>query len=109
MPAPGQAYWATPSHAVFIHVPRRSVGMSGRLLIGSSVIALGIAFAAPRAVHAQNYTQQMQGYMATYAQAAQARGYQPVTAMVTGSLNQGANTSHNVTLTAGRNYVIIAV
>ncbi len=85
--------------------------MTHRFTTGSvSVFALALLCLAPRAGVAQNnYTQQMQGYMAQYAQSAQSRGYSPVTPMVTGNLNQGANTSHNFPLTAGRNYVIIGV
>jgi hypothetical protein len=84
--------------------------MSRRFLTRSlSALAVGLGLTAPRALPAQNYTQQMQGYMNNYAQAAISRGYSPVTAMVTGSLNGGANASHTVTLTQGRNYVIIGV
>ena len=85
--------------------------MSRRFLTRSMTLAaLGIGFATPHVLTAQNnYTQQMQGYMNNYAQNAINRGYQVVTPMVTGSLNQGSNTSHTVTLTGGRNYVIIGV
>lgn len=77
---------------------------------GVSVLALSLGLALPRALNAQSYTEQMQGYMNTAAQTyAFSQGYAAVTAMVTGNLNASANTSHALTLTGGRNYVIIGV
>lgn len=75
-----------------------------------SALALGLTLAAPRMLPAQNtYVQQMQGYMNTASQRILSSGYSSVTAMVTGNINQGTNTSHNVTLTAGRSYAIQGV
>lgn len=75
----------------------------------ASTLVLGLGL-TPCVVAAQGtYTQQLQGYMNNYAQPILSAGYQVVTAMVTGNVNNSATGSHPVTLNAGRQYVIQGV
>ena len=85
--------------------------MSRRFAAGrSSILVIGVALALPPVLRAQSYTDQMQGYMARYAQDfAYSQGYQSTGNMQTGSTNQGTNTSHYVQLSGGMSYVIIGV
>ena len=74
-----------------------------------ALVAAGSALLAPRALHAQQYVQQLQTQMNTHTRSVLSNGYTPVTSMVTGNLQNSSTGTHQVTVTAGRQYVVVGV
>jgi hypothetical protein len=72
-----------------------------------AVLAAGLVFASPRPLQAQS--QYLLNQMNQHNGTALRNGFQPVTAMVSGTLTNSSTTSHSVSLNAGRQYAIIGV